>query len=150
MTHIHQEIRVDAPIDHVWEVAIDPDKIPDYNPYMDVRKLSGPLDRVGTTFESTMRVLGQTRTSLVSVLEVQPKELLKLEGHDKEGTSTWTYRFVPEGAKTKCTLDVDYEVQGFVAEIADRVYVERSMERQIRHMAENFAALAEVKAPQLA
>jgi uncharacterized membrane protein len=48
-------------------------------------------------------------------------------------------------------MEVDYEVPaGFLGHIADRLFLEKAMERQMRHTAENFKALAEAKVPALA
>jgi uncharacterized membrane protein len=61
------------------------------------------------------------------------------------------YRMTPAGEGTDVEMEVDYEVPaGFLGHIADRLFLEKAMERQMRHTAENFKALAEAKVPALA
>lgn len=144
MGHVRTEIRIKAPLDHVWDLAMKTERIPDYNPYMETTSFSGPLDVVGTTFSSAFKLLGRTSKGTGTVVEVIPHKLLRLKGHDEHGGDTeWTYRFQPVDQGVFCTLDVDYSPKSFVGEILDRLILERALERSIRHMAENFAALAE-------
>ena len=145
MGHVRTEFSIEAPIGHVWDLAMNIDRIPDYNPYMDIRKFSGPLDVVGTTFESTVRVLGRTRTSTGKVVEIRPHELIRLVAETPQGDrNEWIYRFQSVGRRTTGSLDVEYELgSGVVGEVVDKVYFERMLGQMIRHMAENFTMLAE-------
>jgi uncharacterized membrane protein len=150
MGRVHVEGHVRAPAGHVFRVALETDRIPDYNPYMEVRNISGPLDHVGTTFDSTLKLLGRRTDSIATVVEVEPDRLIRIRGKSREGreASDWVYRFVPEGDETLVSLDVDYEVPGgMLGEAMDRLVFERAFERAMRHMAENFTALAELRAP---
>ncbi|HLO36026.1 MAG TPA: SRPBCC family protein, partial [Candidatus Deferrimicrobium sp.] len=106
MSHVHAGQRIEAPIDHVWSLAIDPERIPDYNPYMVMRNISGPLDRVGTTMDSTMRVLHVTIESKGTIVDVEPKRLIRIRGLSPQGASEWTYRFEPQGDATQVSLDI--------------------------------------------
>jgi coenzyme Q-binding protein COQ10 len=151
MGRVHVEGHVDAPVEHVFSVALDVDRIPDYNPYMEVRNVSGPLDHVGTTFDSTLKILGRRSDSIGKVIEVEPDRLIHIQGENRaDGSkSDWIYRFIPEGPATQVSLDVEYTVPGGVlGEAMDRLVFERSFERAMRHMAENFTALAALRVPQ--
>jgi uncharacterized protein YndB with AHSA1/START domain len=147
MSHVHASQRIEAPIDHVWTLAIDPATIPQYNPYMVTRNISGPLDRVGTTMQTTMRVLHMTNEADGTIVDVEPKRLIRIRGTSPQGTSEWTYRFEPQGEATLATLDIEYDPTGIVGEVLDRVVFERALERVARHIAENFAALAVARLP---
>jgi uncharacterized membrane protein len=148
MGQIHQEVLVEAPIEHVYELAMDIGRQPDWNPYMEVTNVSGPLSTVGTTFDSTFHLLGQTVKSKGTVVESEPQRLLRLQGEGESGTSDFIYRFEPIGETTRCTLDVEYEISGAMAPILDRLVYHGALERATRHMAENFKALAEAKVAQ--
>ena len=151
MRHIHQEARVQAPIEHVFGLAVQVDRQPEWNPYMEMRDWSGPVDKVGTTFDSTMKLLGQEIRSKSTVVAAEPLRLIHIHGvADNGGTSDWIYRFEPSGDTTLCTLDIDYEIPGTIAAIVDRLVYHGALDRATRHMAENFAAVAEAKVPQLA
>jgi uncharacterized protein YndB with AHSA1/START domain len=149
MGHVHTEMRVEAPVQHVFELATKAERIPEYNHYMEIRNISGPIDQVGTTFDSTLKLLGRTQESKGTIVEVVPNRLIRIKGKtEAQGASEWTYRFEPEGEATRCQLDVEYDAPGGVfGELLDRVVFERAFERAMRHMAENFAAMAEMKVP---
>lgn len=116
---------------------------------MEVRSVSGPIDRAGTTFDSTLRLLGQSLEARSAVVEATPLRLIHIRGASESGgTSDWLYRFEPSGGGTFCTLDIDYEMPGVIAAVIDRLVYHRALDRATRHMAENFAALAEAKVPQ--
>lgn len=149
MGHVHQEARVNAPVEHVFELACNVERHAEWDPYMDVRNCSGPVDRVGTTFDSTMHLAGQTIESKGTVVEAEPLRLIRIRGiADNGGTSDWLYRFERSGEGTVCSVDIDYEMPGVVAAVIDRLVFHRALERAARHMSENFAALAEEKVPQ--
>ena len=62
--------------------------------------------------------------------------------------SVATYRLTPVGEGTDVTVEADYELPaGFLGHIADRLFIEKAMERQMRHGFENFKALAEAQVP---
>jgi uncharacterized membrane protein len=148
MRHIHEEAVVGAPVEHVFRLACDIDRQAEWNPYMEVRNLSGPIDTRGTTFDSTLRLLGQKIESKGHVVDAEPMRLLHIKGSDeKGGSSDWAYAFEPVGEKTRVTLDIDYETSGVLAGVIDTLLLHQAMERAVRHMAENFKALAEVKVP---
>ena len=47
-------------------------------------------------------------------------------------------------------IDIEYELPpGIIGQIADRLFVERAVERDLRHSIENFTALVEAEVPQL-
>ena len=149
MRHIHQDVLIDAPVRHVWALSCQVERQAEWNPYMDVRNVSGPLDRPGTTFDSTLKLLGQQVESKGTVVEVAPERLLHIHGtDDRGGTSDWYYRYEPMGDRTRCALDIDYEVAGTLAGVVDTLVYHRAIERAVRHMAENFRALAEEKVPE--
>jgi len=147
MGHVHQEILIEAPIGEVYELALDVNRQREWNPYMEVSNISGPVDQVGTTFDSVMHLLGVTTTSKGTVVAVEPMRLIHLRGQGDNGWSDWTYRFEPLGDATRCTLDVDYELTGRIGAALDRLVFHGAFERATRHMAENFKAVAETRVP---
>jgi uncharacterized membrane protein len=49
------------------------------------------------------------------------------------------------------TIDLDYELPGgFLGGVADKLFAERAMARDVRHSSENFKALVEQEAAALA
>ena len=150
MGHVHVERLVHAPVDRVWDLAVDVSTVPADNPYMEIRDVHGSLAQVGTTFESTLKLLGMHTNSTGSVAEIEPHRLIHITGLDRDGSrSDWRYHFVPEADTTRLSLDVDYEIPGGAfGRAMDRIVFERAFDRAMRHMAENFEALAEMTVPQ--
>jgi Polyketide cyclase / dehydrase and lipid transport len=149
MRHIHQEVIVAAPIDHVFGLACQVERQPEWNPYMELTGITGPIDTVGTTFSSTLRLLGQRFESKGTVVEAERPKLIHIRGMGDNGAhSDWVYRFEPYGSGTLCSLDVEYETPGALPLIMDLLVYHAALDRATRHMAENFAALAMAKVPQ--
>ena len=149
MRHVHQEVRVEAPVEHVFKLACAWERQPEWNPYMKVENVSGPIDTVGTTFDTTMSLVGQKIRSRGEIVGVEPMRMLHIHGvPEAGGASDWIYRFEPDGSATRCSVDIDYEVPGLVQGVMDVLVYHGALDRAARHMAENFAAIATVKVPQ--
>ena len=62
------------------------------------------------------------------------------------GQATSTTTFEPAGGGTDITIEIDYELPGgFAGGMADKLFVERAIERDIKHSIENFKAICEVE-----
>lgn len=150
MGHVHHVQRIEVPIEHVFELATKVERIGEWNPYMETRNFSGPIDKVGTTFDSTLKILGRRSDATGTVVEAERPRIIHIKATTLTGEkSDWIYRWEPAGAGTLCTIDVEYELPGgLVGSLVDRLLVERAFERSVAHMAENFAMLAEATVPQ--
>ncbi len=143
----HHQIRVETPIEHAFEFALQADRLREWNPYFEYFRVAEPLHRAGTTFDAIIDLLGQSTSCRATVLDVTPPELLHLRFAAERGTSDWWYRFERAGGGTLFTIDVEYEREGLFAGVVDRFVYHSGIDRAVRHMVENFAAMAPVKAP---
>jgi coenzyme Q-binding protein COQ10 len=146
VAHLHLTLMVEAPIDEVYRVARDP-----YNWSTWFAGLSGP-DRirgdgeVGTVADYSFVFAGMRFPATVEVTDdtVLPEGVTwkgKITG-PLEGEQRWTYR--PHGLETELIVEVDYAVPGaLLGKVADKVIVERMMERNFHHSAENLKLLCE-------
>lgn len=149
MRHIHQDVIVDGPVEEVFALAAASERQSDWNPYVESRGFSGPLDRAGTTFESTMHLLGQKLDSRCTVEAVDPNRLIHIHAEDdRGGSSDWTFRFEPAGSGTNCSVDLEYEVSGGLASVMDTVVYQQAIGFLVRRMAESFKAIAEGRVPE--
>ena len=150
MSHLQLTQHIDAPVERVWELGIDFKRYPEWNvSYTDVREIQGPPDKVGTRIHSEMRLLGRKMHGWAEIIEVEPLRLMKITGTSEEGGKlTYTNRATPVAGGTDLETEVDYEVPfGIFGQIVDKLFVERTVERDLRHSMENFKALAEAKVP---
>ena len=64
------------------------------------------------------------------------------------GTATLIQRFAAAAGGTDCTGEMEYELPGgILGGLANRLFVEGAIERDVRHTMENFKALLEAERP---
>ncbi len=151
MTHVRMTAHFEAPIEKVFELATDYQRYPEWNvSYSTVDQVSGPYDKVGTKFHTTMKLLGRRLEGWGEIAEVEKPKLLKITGTSPQaGSLTALYRFTPVSiAGTNVEMEIDYELPaGFLGQITDKLFIEKSVERDLSHSIENFKALVELKTP---
>jgi coenzyme Q-binding protein COQ10 len=147
MAHLKLTEHIEAPIEDVFELFIDAKRWPEWMAGgIEVKEITGPPDQVGTRIRDVSNFMGRQMESWTEVVEVERPHLYRMttEGAGLKGTGT--FRLTPAGQGTDVDVENEYELPaGFLGEIADRLFIERAMERQLRHSAENFKALAEAK-----
>ena len=140
----------DAPIEKVFELGTDFKRYPEWNiSYVEVKEVTGPPDVVGTRIHAVMKVLGRTMEGWSEVIEVEKPRYIKVTGTSFEGGKiTVVNRLVPAGEGTDFETEVEYELPaGIFGQIFDKVFVEKTVERDLRHSLETFKALLEAKIP---
>lgn len=148
MTHLKMTARYDVPIEKAFELVADYKRYPEWNAsFAEIDKVSGPTEQVGTKFHTIMKVFGRRIEGSMEVAEVQKPRLLKLMGTGIEGGKlTMVNRLMPAGTGTDFEIEADYELPASIlGQIADKLFVEKTVERDLRHSLENFKALVETK-----
>jgi coenzyme Q-binding protein COQ10 len=147
MAHLKLTEHIEAPIEDVFELFIDAKRWPEwFAGGTEVKEITGPPDQVGTRIRDVSTFMGRQMESWTEVVEVERPHLYRMatEGAGLKGTGT--FRLTPAGQGTDVHVENEYELPaGFLGGIADRLFIEKAMERQLRHSAENFKALAEAK-----
>ena len=150
MAHLRMTSHFDAPIDRVFELGADFKRYPEWNvSYDKVIEVTGPGDRVGTRVHGIMKVLGRTMDGWGEVVEVEKPRHLKMVGSGPEKSKlAIDYLATSAGTGTDLVTEIDYELPaGVLGQIADKLFAERTVERDLRHSMENFKALVEHKVP---
>jgi uncharacterized protein YndB with AHSA1/START domain len=147
MPKIHSEIEIDAPPERVWEILSDPERLPQYNAtIIEVREATGRLDQVGTTYQAVARVYGRRIEGGWEVTDGAPQRRLAVRGSAPGGgaaTVIGTLEPTDRGT-TRAAVDIEYQLPaGLLGELANKLFVERSIERDVRHTNEKLKALAE-------
>ena len=141
MEHYRTEIRIEAPVEHVWAFYCDTSHWHDWMPRGTATDFTGPIDKVGTTYVGTMRLMGYEMKSTYTVVEVQPQLLYR--EHSDTGPMDNVIRFEADGEATRLVVEGDYEMPrmlpGFVKDLMKKGW----MDRQLTQMVGDFKALAE-------
>lgn len=143
MKHFHHEVRIQAPVEHVWEYYCDTSHWEDWMPRAKCSEFSGPVDKVGTTYIGAMRLMGFQMKADYEIVEVEPLRLI--HEHSDWGPMDNYMRFEPDGEATRLVIDSDYEMPskmpGFIQDLVAKGWMERNMHQTLA----DFAALAEAK-----
>jgi coenzyme Q-binding protein COQ10 len=152
MAHLRMTAHYDAPVERVFELAIDYPRYPEWSVlYEEITNVSGLPDEVGTRFNGVIKLLGRKMAGSGEVTGVERPHYVEIAGKGSGGTTNTVYRFTEAGAGTDAELELDYELPaGFFGKVADKLFVERSIERALRHSLDNFKAFVEEKVPQTA
>ena len=145
MQHIHEEIRVEAPVEHVWGFYCDTSNWPDFLPRARFSDFSGPIDKVGTTYVQSMKLMGFEMSQNVEIVEVEPQRLIH------EHSDSWSmdnyFRFEPDGDATRVVFESEWEMPGKMPGAIKDLATKGWMERNTRNIVADFKTLAEAKVP---
>jgi ligand-binding SRPBCC domain-containing protein len=145
MEHMKEEIRIEAPVEHVWAFLCDTSRWHDWAPRMETSEWTGPFDKVGTTYVETSKMMGFEMKQTIAVVEVEPLKLI--HEHTDSGPMDNYFRFERDGDTTRVIVESDWEmpahIPGFIKSLMSKNWVQRN----VHNMLGDFKALAEVKVP---
>ena len=136
---------VEAPIEAVFDYAVDFSHTAEWN-VMVIDMAGGvPLAKVGDRFSGTMKFLGKTYTGTGEVTEFDRPRLIAFTSTTPQGGhQNWRSQFIAAGTGTDLDTEIDYEVPlGLVGVIGDKLFVERMVQRSLEQSRDNFVALVE-------
>lgn len=148
MGHIRESLHIDAPIDQVWEIIAKPERAAEWQVGVEEVKGGGPIDHVGARYSAVVKSMGRRLEFTSETTRVEKPRLLEQRASGAGGVQgTAGIALEPAGGGTDITFTMDYELPGgFVGGIADKLFMERALERDIRHGSENLKALCEAEA----
>jgi carbon monoxide dehydrogenase subunit G len=153
MAELHNEIRIDAPLERVWEVLANLEAVQHYNPGVTrARYLSSQREGVGASRECEMKPKGRVRERVIGW---EPGKAITMELY----ASDWPIRYMrwrtaleADGAGTRVTQRMDYQLKfGVLGAILDRLVMRRKLGgiiqetfQQLRRYVETGSARARV------
>jgi len=149
MGHIRESIHIDAPIGQVWELGAKCERYPEWQTgIVEVKDCTGPIDHVGAKYSIVYKSMGRRLDATFEVTRAEGPRLIEQKGTvPGGGHATFLQTAEPAGGGTDITLTMDYELPGgFIGDLANKLFMERALERDIRHSNENFKALCEAEA----
>ena len=145
MEHLREEIRIEAPVEHVWAFLCDTSRWHDWAPRMQTSEWTGPYDKVGTTYLETAKMMGFEMKQTITVVEVEPLKLIH-EHTDSGPMDNW-FRFERDGEATRLTIESEWEMPGHIPGFIKNLMSKNWVERNVHNMLGDFKALAEAKVP---
>jgi len=147
MDHMREEVLIEAPVEHVWALLCDTERMNEWMPRAEASDWTGPYDQVGTTYVETVKMMGFKETSTYTVVEVEPLKLI--HEHTDNGPIDNYMRLEPEGDAIRFIVESDYVMPGHLPEFITKIFTKSFMERQVRNMLADFKAIAEATVPVL-
>jgi uncharacterized membrane protein len=147
MEHLREEIRIDAPVEHVWAFYCDTTHWTDIMPRIASLEVHGPIDKVGTTYVASMRLMGFEIKSTFEIVEVEAQRLI--HEHTDNGPMDNTIHFEPDGEGTRVVIESDWQVPGHWPGFIKDLVAKGMAERSTRHMLSELKALSEATVPAL-
>lgn len=148
MGHISQSVDIDAPLEACWALNADASRLPEWNPaILEVRDVSGPLDRVGTTYTGAIKAMGRRFDGRNEVTHVEPMKSVDTAGTGGGAKVRLHVAFERRGTGTRVTVTIDYDLAGGVfGGIAEKLFATRQLQDQLRASNAGFKALVEKEA----
>ena len=146
MGRITHAVDIDAPLDVCWALNADVARLTEWNPaVVEVRDVSGPLDRVGTTYTGVIRAMGRRFDGRNEVMRVEPMKSVDTAGTGVGGARARVHvAFTPRGAGTRVTVTIDYDLPGGVfGGFAEKLFATRQLDEQLKASNAGFKVVAE-------
>ena len=145
MNHLHDEVRIEAPVEHVWSYMVDGSHWDEIQPRAKHTDFSGPLDQVGTTFVQTGRMMGFESKTTLTVVEVEPQRLFHIRADSGPWEMSW--RLEPADDATHLVLESDYEMPGHIPGFVKTLMTKGWMEGNVHKLLVDIKAFTEATVP---
>ena len=149
MGHAQLSEHINAPIDHVWDLQVSCERLPEWNVnVVEVKDCPARLDTVGAKATTIGRVMGRKLEGHAETIKADKPHAFaqKLTGAGGV-TGSITASFAEAGGGTDLTVGIDYSFPaGFFGGIAEKL-LGGSIERDFKHSMENFKELCEATVP---
>ena len=135
-----------APVADVWDVLVDVALLPELSRSTTSVEVDGPLRHVGQRFRQTVRLAGRRWSSDWSVVHLDERRRLAVDGSIAPGTAYRLDHQLPaaDDDRTVLTVTATYELPlGPLGRMASRLGVERRVDDELRAVVAGVARVAE-------
>lgn len=136
---------VDAPIEQVFDYAVDFRHTAEWNVSVMEMHADAPLTKVGDRFAGRMKFLGHVYDGGGEVTAIErPNMIAFVSSSPAGGHQNWSSQFTASGQGTDVKSVIDYEMPGSIlGGVADKLFVEREVKRMLEQSRDNFKAIVE-------
>lgn len=131
MPSVESAIKIQAPIEIVFDTMVDPESIPKFAPVHAVTNTKGKPGEKGHSADYEYRLLGIKLKQNMTVLEVhKPNNII----YEMSGVfpGKWAYTLEPHEGGTVVRVKVDYSVgAGIIGKIADWLYIHQTNQENL-------------------
>jgi len=145
MKTIIHDIRVDAPVDRVFEFLVDPHNLPEIWPnIVEVKNVKKSKANEGFNFNWDYKMSGTQFEGKCETIEYTPYERLVVKCN-KGLDSTITWRFQPTGRETHVTLKFEYQIPSSLLKRMKEEIVVQENEHEVDAMLQNLKSRLELQ-----
>ncbi len=153
MGQVRESVDVNAPLELCWALNADASRLTEWNhAVLEVRDVTGPLDRVGTTYTGVIKVMGRRFDGRNEVMAVTPLKSVDTAGTGVGGAKARVHaEFERRGEGTRVTVTITFDLPGgLFGGIAEKLFATRQLETDLRASNAGFKKLAEREAARVA
>ena len=146
MGYAHLTKHIDAPPQAVFNIASQSERLPQWLTLITaVDPEADRLDHEGAAFTADMKIGGDQLHVRWEVTEAAEPNHVHLKGEaGDDGAASAVFAFGLWEAGTEVTVEIDWQLPGgFLHEVADKLFVERSIARELKHSLENLRDIVE-------
>ncbi len=146
MGHISRTIHVEATPEQVFDLFTNVERLPEWQvPAAEVKDITGTPGTVGLGWTTASTFAGRKMENHMSVTAVERPRSFEVKGTGS-GTATLRGRFEPAAGGTDVTIENEYEMPlGFIGDVANKLFFEKSFAESWDKSLAKFKALAEAK-----
>jgi uncharacterized membrane protein len=142
---IIRDIRVEAPVDRVFDFLVDPNNLPEIWPnIVEVKSIKKSKDNSGFNFSWVYKMSGLPFEGKCETIEYTPYERLAVKTN-KGLDSTITWRFQPTGQETHVTLRFEYQIPSSLLKRMKEEIVIQENEHEVNAMLQNLKSRLELQ-----
>jgi uncharacterized membrane protein len=142
---IISEIRVDAPVERVFDFLGDPNNLPEIWPnIIEVKNVKKSKNSDGFDFKWAYKMSGLPFEGRCETIEYTPYERLVVKSN-KGLDSTITWRFQPTGRETHVTLSFEYQIPSSLLKRMNDDFVVQETEHEVDALLQNLKSRLELQ-----
>ena len=145
MKTIIRDIRIDTPIERVFDFLTDPNNLPEVWPnIMEVKNVKKSKDNLGFNFNWAYKMSGSLFEGKCETIEYTPYErftVKSIKGFD----STISWRFQPTGRETHVTFRFEYQIPSALLKRIKEEIVTQENEHEVEALLQNLKSRLELQ-----